>query len=130
MPKHQCPGVCREVGFVQRQPRTKKAQAFKSAEFRERLLVAGVDRERKSGLISEQSEKYQVMFVEEILDLRTLEQHGVRRFAPDQAKVSPYRNETRFFARDRVGKPVRILATLATAIDKRACKYVVAFHCW
>lgn len=119
-----------EIGLVQRQPRAEKTQALKLSEPAERLFQAAVDGKRKRGLISEQPEEDQVSFVDKAPDLRVLEQHRVRRFTADQAKVTPYGNEARFLASERVSKPIRILAALAAAIDKRASKYVVVFQVW
>ena len=120
--------MCDDIGFIQRQSRAEKAQSFKIAKFAKRFLSATVNGKRERWLVSEQTEKDQVVLVDVVFNLVARKQDRMRWFATNETAVAPYRNETSFFADNCVGKPGRIFTAVTAAIDKRSCEYVVIFQ--
>lgn len=114
-----------EVGLIQGQARAEKAQAFKTAELLQGLFTDALDCKRECGLITEQAEKDHVVLVYKLLNLRSLESHGVRRITTDQAKIAPDRDETGLLAYNGFIEPIRVLASVTAAIDEGTCKDVV-----
>lgn len=98
MPDDEGPRMRGEISLVERQPRTQEPQALECPEFGERLLLLGVNRERKRRFVSEQTEKYQIVFFDIRFDLGTFEPHRVRGIAANKAAIAPHWNESRIFA--------------------------------
>jgi len=128
MPQHQRPSMSGEVGFIQRQARTQKAQALKTAKLLQGRFTAELNRKCKRGLVPEQAEKDHVVFADKRFDLRSFELYGVRRITADQAEIAPDRDETCFLAYNCFAKPIGILAAVTAAIDECACKNIVIFQ--
>ena len=127
VPEHECSCMRSQVRLVRRQHGAKEPEVFEFTEVSERRLDLTVDRHGKGGLVAEQPEKDDVVLVDERIDLRSFEQDGARRIAANEAAITQDRYKARRSARHRFGQPVRVLAALATAVDKRACEDVMVF---
>jgi len=128
MPERDGASMGGEVGLVGGEHRPEKTQVLELTEFRERWIQVAADRHGEGRLVAEQSEEYNVLFVDERIDLRSLKQDGTGRITADQAEIAPDRDETCFLAYNCFAKPIGILAAVTAAIDECACKNIVIFQ--
>jgi len=128
MPKDKSTRMCDEIGLIKWQLSAEKTQALECAEIPEGLFRITIDRDCKRGLISKQSQKYQVVFIDEFVRLCAIQQLCMWRIATNQAAPAPHGDKTSLGANRRLGQPIGVLATFAAAVDESTCEYVVIFH--
>ena len=88
-----------------------------------------LDRQREYRLIPEEAEENQVVIIDMSFDLGPGQAHRMYGITPDQAAIAPDRYESCVLTDHRPCQPVRILASVAAAVDEGTRKYIVIFHC-
>ena len=128
MPYDQGAGMRNQIGLVSRYNAAEVAQVMEFAGVRKWRLDVAVNVNGKSRLLPEHTEKNCCLLWQELIDVCSSQQAGVKRFTDREALVAPNGYKASVRALNSRCKPVRVFTPVSGAINKSPGENIVLVH--